>query len=99
MAASIKSGSIFRSSPQSTKTGLAPVVAIDPTVAKKVKGVVITSSPLSTPRTFKLKKRASVPLPTPIACFVPQRAAYSFSTSSTVLPRVKSPLITTSFIF
>ena len=47
---------------------------------------------------FKLKNKASVPLPTPIAYFVPASLAIISSTSSTIAPNVKSLFCTTSFI-
>jgi len=51
----------------STKTGFAPAVTIDPTVAINVKGVVITSSFFPISKALRAKKSASVPFPTLIA--------------------------------
>ena len=57
----------------STKTGIAPSRAIDPAVAKNVNDGQITSSPgLDADAPSAQQSSASVPLQTPIACFVPQ---------------------------
>ena len=56
----------------STKTGVAPTRAIAPTVAKKVNGVVMTSSPALMPETISEMMSASDPLVTPTANRVPQ---------------------------
>ena len=45
---------------------------MDPAVAKKVKGVVITSSPSLIPAAINEIRRASVPEDTPTAYFVSQ---------------------------
>ena len=67
---------------------MAPEAVIDRMVAIKVYGVVITSSPFPIFNDFKLKKSASVPLPTLMAYFAPVLLAKFFSHSSTFLPRV-----------
>src|ERR1051325_4471657 len=51
----------------STNTGFAPSLTIEPTVAKNVKGVVITSSPGPTLRAIKGSKSASDPDAQPTA--------------------------------
>ena len=56
----------------SAKTGLAPSRAIEPAVAKNVNDGQTTSSPGPTPRAISEQSSASVPLLTPIACFVRQ---------------------------
>jgi hypothetical protein len=56
----------------STKTGVAPTRLMASAVAKKVKGVVITSSPGPTPRARRAMTKASVPEFTPMACFTPK---------------------------
>ena len=56
----------------STKTGLAPVRAMAPAVAKKVYGVVITSSPGPMPSAIRLTSRASLPEETVTAWAQPQ---------------------------
>ena len=58
---------------------LAPSRAIEPAVAKNVNVGQITSSPGLIPIAIREQSRASVPLVTPIACFVPQYAARFFS--------------------
>ena len=45
----------------STNTGIAPTALITSVVAKKVNGVVITSSPAPMPKARNAKNRASVP--------------------------------------
>ncbi len=55
----------------STKTGLAPNRTMAPTVAKKVYGVVMTSSPGPISTAIKVSKMASDPDPTPTACVTP----------------------------
>ena len=59
----------------STNTGNAPTRAIHPAVAKKVNGVVMTSSPGPMPSAIRLHNRASVPLETPAACLQSDRVA------------------------
>ena len=56
----------------STKTGSAPTELIDSAVAKKVNGVVITSSLGPTPSARSARTSASVPELTPMACFTPR---------------------------
>ena len=58
---SIKSGNL-----------VAPALQMAPAVAKKVNGVVITSSPLPISNDLSARNSASVPEETPIACFVLQ---------------------------
>ena len=98
MAASILLGSITSPSSLSTKTGVAPVITIAPTVATKVIVVVITSSPGPIPNILSGSAIASVPVPTPIPCFAPIREAKFFSNCSRDFPRVKSPDSTSNFI-
>ena len=83
-AASIFAGSIlYVFGSISTKTGFAPTSAIQPAVAKNVKGEVITSSPGPTSRLIRQFNMASVPLVTPTAYSQLQRLATAFSKSST----------------
>ena len=56
----------------STKTGLAPIRAMEPAVAKNVYGLVMTSSPEPIPSAISAISRASVPEETPHACAQPQ---------------------------
>ncbi len=72
----------------STKTGLAPVRAIDPAVAKKVYGVVITSSPGPIPSAISAISRASLPDETVTAWAQPQYGASLLSHSATAGPRM-----------
>ena len=95
IAASIRSTSMVYSSLLSTNTGVAPTITIAPTVAMKVLGVVITSSPGPIPRAFMETYNASVPLPTPTAYFVPHFLATYFSNSATSGPRIKRPCFKT----
>ena len=62
----------------------------------KVEGTVITSSPGPTPRARSASHNASVPLPTPAAQRVLQKAANSFSKASTKGPPANAPAATTS---
>jgi hypothetical protein len=55
----------------STRIGRAFAYRIASTVAKKVCETVMTSSPLETPHARMASWSASVPLPTPMECFVP----------------------------
>ena len=57
-----------------------------PAVAKKVKVGQITSSPGLMPMAISEQSSASLPLLTPMACFVPQYAARFFSNFSTCGP-------------
>jgi hypothetical protein len=59
-------------SSMSTKTGVAPTLLMLSAVAKKLKGVVMTSSPGPMPRARRPMTRASVPELTPMACLVPR---------------------------
>jgi len=56
----------------STKTGVALLRQIEEAVAKKLKGVVITSSPSPIPKALMAKTRASVPEAQPMAFFIPR---------------------------
>jgi len=58
---------LYVSGSMSTKTGFAPRRAIEPAVEKKVKGVVITSSPDPMSSAINAERIASVPLETPTA--------------------------------
>ena len=73
----------------STKTGVAPALWMVPAVAKKVNGVVITSSPRPMSRALSASSSASVPLAHPIACFACESFATSASSRSTGSPRMK----------
>src|SRR5450759_3489138 len=73
----------------STKTGMAPTCAMASAVAKKVKGVVMTSSPLPMPMAARIRNSASVPWPHATACLVPQYAAMASSSSLTLGPPMK----------
>ena len=81
---------------QSTKTGIAPISAMAPTVATNVLAAVITSSPGFIPRARRLSFIASVPLLTPIANLLPINFAKACSNSASGFPRVKSPVATNS---
>src|SRR3989344_8768917 len=70
----------------SINTGFAPVKIIAFAVAKKVKGVVITSSPEPMPAALSAVIRALVPLSVAIAYFVPQYLANASSNSATFSP-------------
>ena len=84
-------------SSQSTKTGLAPISHIAPTVATKVFAAVITSSPLPTPRAFRDNLIASVPEFTPTANLLPINLENLFSNFKRGFPKVKSPVFTNSW--
>ena len=72
-AASISEGSMLNvRSSTSTKTGVAPTLAMASAVAKKLNGVVTTSSPGPAPRARRAMTSASVPLFTPTACLTPR---------------------------
>ncbi len=86
-ADSISSGSILNVFASiSTNTGFAPVRVIQPTVAKNVNGVVITSSPEPISRLIKLFRMASVPLEAPTANLQSLIAAIFSSNSATFGP-------------
>ena len=89
-------GSITYCSLLSVNTGVAPVIAIAPTVAMNVLGEVITSSPGPIPISFIGKMSESVPELTPIAYGRPIIFAKRPSNSVTALPSVKSPVNTSS---
>ena len=67
-------------------------MAIVSAVAKKVNGVVITSSPSPMPIAFIAITSASVPLFTAIACFTPMYFANFCSKFSTAAPPMYIPL-------
>ncbi len=91
MAASINSGFRFSvAGSMSTNTGFAPTMLMLSAVAKKVNGVVITSSPGPMPRARRAITSASVPLFTPMACLTPRYAATSCSNRWTSSPMMKS---------
>ena len=62
---------IFRSSPTSTNTGVAPVSNTELAVAANVMSGIITSEPLPIPSAFNDRCNAAVPLDTPTANFAP----------------------------
>src|SRR5437870_597152 len=70
----------------STKSGRAPACEMASVVAMKVFGTVTTVSPGCTPAAIRANRKASVPLPTPTHCCVPQNCAKSRSKSSTIRP-------------
>jgi len=73
MAASIAVGSMLKvASSMSTKTGVAPTRAMLSAVAKKLNGVVTTSSPAPMPSARSAITNASVPEFTPTACRAPR---------------------------
>ena len=80
----------------STKTGLAPVRAIAPAVAKNVYGVVITSSPGPMSSAIRQISRASLPEETVMACGQPQYGASLASHSVTAGPRMHCWLSSTA---
>jgi hypothetical protein len=59
------------------------------TLAKKLKGVVMTESPLSSPSAARQSQRASVPLEQPMAWVTPQALAAEASKLATSGPRMK----------
>src|SRR5437762_426398 len=68
---------------------MAPRRAIAPAVAKKLYGVVMTSSPGPMFSAIRQASRASLPEETPIACEHPEYAAIAFSHCSTLGPSMK----------
>src|SRR5437016_8697225 len=72
----------------STKTGVAPTRAIAPAVAKKVYGVVITSSPGPIFSAIRQANKASLPEETPTAWVQPQWCAIACSHCSTFGPKM-----------
>ncbi len=73
----------------STNTGAAPSRSMQPAVAKKLYGVVITSSPGLTPIAISATSSASVPDVTPMPNFACEYSATSFSSPSTSGPPMK----------
>jgi hypothetical protein len=80
----------------STKTVLAFSRETSPAEAKKVKGLVITSSPGPTPSAIRATSSASVPEETPMACADPTSAAKARSNSSLAGPITNRPVAKTS---
>src|SRR5437870_6612389 len=70
----------------STKSGCAPAWEMASAVAMKVLGTVTTMSPGATPAAISANRSASVPLPTPMQCFVSVNFAKSSSNFSTIGP-------------
>ena len=71
-AASLRGSRLKSRGSMSTNTGRAPSRWITPAVAKKVNGVVITSSPGPTPSAISAASSASVPEETATARFTPR---------------------------
>ena len=69
----------------STNTGLAPASKIELVDAKKLKGVVMTSSPPPIPKALSATTKASVPEAHVRACFTPIAVANSFSSPSNLV--------------
>ena len=89
MARSIRPGSIVQYvGSMSTNTGFARAYSIAATVATNVNGTVMTSSPGPTPAASRDRCSALVPLLTPIASAVWQKAAKLFSNDDTAGPRM-----------
>jgi len=63
-----------------------PQGATQPAVAKKVNGVVTTSSPGPTPRLIRAFRIASVPLDAPMPNAAPEYSATAFSQAATLGP-------------
>ncbi len=100
MAASILAGSMqLVLGSQSTKTAVARRSQMASAVAKKVLVWVMTSSPGPMPRACSVSQIASVPLPTPMAYFVPWNAANSCSNRFNTGPITYWPLSKTSLIW
>src|SRR5271157_4395862 len=90
MTAAINAGLMLKvTGSMSTKTGFAPTRAMEPAVAMKLKGDVMTSSPGPMPAAIKERTRASVPEAQPMANLAPSFAASSSSRSFTSGPRMK----------
>src|SRR5579884_183382 len=81
----------------SMKCGKAPACEIASTVAMKVLGTVITTSPGATPAAIKANRRASVPLLTPTQWSTSQNLANSHSNSSTSGPPTNSEVLSARF--
>ena len=75
----------------STKTGRPPRRETTPADAKKLNGLVMTSSPGPTPSAISATKSASVPEETPSACRTPIRSANAFSNWVLTAPRMNRP--------
>ena len=75
----------------STSTGFAPRSTIISTVATKVNGQVITSSPGLMSSAISAMRSASVPLAQTTACFAPTWVARRCSSSATSGPRMYWP--------
>ncbi len=92
MSSATWSGSMFRSeSRTSAKTGVAPAWTITFAVAGQVIGLVITSSPGSTPTASKERWRAAVPDATASAYSAPTYSAKRRSSSAAFGPVVSQP--------
>ena len=85
------SGEMFRSSPTSASTGVAPVSRIAFTVAQNVSGVVITSSPGPMPSAASATCIAALPEFTPSACCAPVYSRNAFSNAAVRGPVVVQP--------
>ncbi len=77
---------LYESGSISTNTGFAPSKAITSTVAKKLKGVVITSSPGPISNAISAINNASVPLETAMVCSTPTNSESKVSSSPTSGP-------------
>ena len=89
MRRSASAGSMLKSaSSESTKTGVAPVRAIAPAVAKNVNDGHSTSSPGPMPSVISESSSASVPELTPMACRTPTDSAARSSNRVTSGPRM-----------
>ncbi len=92
MAASIRAGSMLRSSSRiSTNTGSAPQWRIALAVAMKEWLTVMTSCPGLTPLTSRARCSETVQFETATACRVPQNSANSRSKAATSGPWVTQP--------
>ena len=91
LAAALTASILKQIGQESTKTGVAPVRATQPAVAKKVKVGTRTSSPGPMPRAISANKMASVPEEQPMPCFASTMAAHSFSKASTSGPMMNWP--------
>jgi hypothetical protein len=90
IAASIASGSMLKvTGSMSMNTGRPPALWMAPAVAKKVNGVVITSSPGLSSKALSGSRSASVPLAHPTANFVAARLATASSSWATSGPMMK----------
>src|SRR5262249_13256239 len=90
IAAGIRDGSMLKVAGSiSTNTGFAPTRAIEPAVATKLKGVVMTSSPAPTPAAIKARTSASEPEAQETANFALNSFAYSSSRALTSAPKMK----------